>query len=112
MTKPLFIPLKKEFYEQFKAGTKAVGFIARPGAPIKYQTEFRPYGPRWNERTCRLGRDVVLSCGYGKKNRLHGKIVLFQVGTEPTKTEAWQACYGDKHGLAASIKIEVLGAQP
>ncbi len=37
---------------------------------------------------------------------------MLSVGTEPTKTEAWQACYGDKHGLAASIKIHVYEEQP
>ena len=54
--KPLFIPLKSEFYEQFKSGIKRI--------------EYRLYGPRWNEKTCFLGRKVILSKGYGKKDRM------------------------------------------
>lgn len=45
--KPLFIPLKGEFYEAFADGSKTV--------------EYRRYGPRWNERTCERGRPVVLT---------------------------------------------------
>lgn len=48
--KPLFIPLKREFFQAFKAGEKV--------------EEYRPEGPRWNARTCRVGRPVVLSLGY------------------------------------------------
>lgn len=62
--KALFIPLKREFYLAFKAGTKT--------------EELRRYGPRWNERTCPVGRPVVLSLGYGKANRLNGKILRFK----------------------------------
>lgn len=59
----LFIPLKSEYYDAFAAGEK--------------DTEYRAYGPRWNERTCPVGRGVVLSRGYGKKNRMRGIIVQF-----------------------------------
>ena len=54
--KPLFIPLKTEYYEDFKNGTKRV--------------ELRLYGKRWNHQTCKVGRDVIVSKGYGKKNRM------------------------------------------
>lgn len=93
--KSLFIPLKTEFYEGFRDGTKT--------------EEYRCYGPRWNERTCFVGRTVVLSKGYGKANRMNGRVVGFTVSSEPTKSEAWKTCYGEKPGLvAACIKIEVL----
>jgi hypothetical protein len=69
--KPLFIPLYTEFYEEFKNGTKNI--------------EFRAYGPRWNEKTCVVGRPVVLSKGYGKQNRLNGVVADF----EHFKDEAW-----------------------
>ena len=59
--RPLFIPLKTEFFLAFEAGTKTI--------------EYRPYGPRWNERTCTVGRDVLLSHGYGTKRRLRAKVV-------------------------------------
>ena len=62
--KPLFIPLKREYFEEFATGKKT--------------TEFRQYGPRWNERTCKVGRTVVLSLGYGKQRRLTGIITGFK----------------------------------
>lgn len=60
LSKPLFIPLKTEYYEAFKNGTKT--------------EELRKLGPRWNEKTCGVGRDVILSKGYGKQNRMKGII--------------------------------------
>lgn len=91
--KPLFIPLKTEFYEAFASGVK--------------DTEYRLYGPRWNERTCAIGRAVVLSHGYGIKRRLNGVIVGFMRSTEVTSSESWHKCYGDKVGDAACIQIKV-----
>lgn len=52
--KPLFIPLKREFFDAFERGLKVF--------------EYREYGPRWNERTCRVGRLVTLSMGYGNRH--------------------------------------------
>jgi len=48
--KPLFIPLKTEWFRAFERGDK--------------KTEFRLYGPRWNEGTVIKGRAVTLSHGY------------------------------------------------
>lgn len=93
MEKPLFIPLKREFFEAFKAGEKI--------------EEFRPEGPRWNARTCRVGRRVVLSLGYGKRDRLSGRVAAYSARKEPTETDAWRTCYGDRGGLAACIQIEL-----
>lgn len=72
--KPLFIPLKTEYYESFERGEKT--------------EELRLYGPRWNEKTCTVGREVVLSKGYGKQNRLKGYICKFrkQHGSTFSKT--------------------------
>lgn len=86
----LFIPLKTKYFEQFKNGSK--------------HWEYRQYGPRWNERTCRVGRRVTLSRGYGKRDRLRGKVLAFH--TEHMDTPSWIDCYG-KPGLAACICIEV-----
>ncbi len=61
--KPLFIPLHTEYFQAFKAGTKT--------------TELRAYGPRWNEKTCWPGRPAVLSKGYGKQERLAGRVAGF-----------------------------------
>lgn len=49
--KPLFIPLRAEWYRAFEAGIKDM--------------EFRVYGPRWNENTCWVGRRATLAYGYG-----------------------------------------------
>lgn len=48
--KALFIPLKTEWFMAFKSGKK--------------KTEYRLYGPRWNENTVIPGRPVTLSHGY------------------------------------------------
>lgn len=95
--KPLFIPLKTEFFEAFENGTK--------------DTEYRLYGSRWNERTCLIGREVVLSHGYGKGRRLRGTVVGFEVSTAPTTTEAWLKCYGGnaEGTLAACIRVALMG---
>lgn len=92
----LFIPLKSEFFEAFADGSKT--------------TEFRQYGPRWNERSCPIGRRVTLSKGYGIRHRMTGLIVGFEVSAEPTKSEAWRKCYGENPGaLAACIRIRIDG---
>jgi len=91
--KPLFIPLKTEFYEQFENGTKT--------------DELREYGKRWNEKTCRVGRAVTISKGYGKQNRLYGVVSSFSRYhgswfNSPHK-EAIKKCYG-----TLDIKIAVI----
>ena len=91
--KPLFIPLKGEYYDAFADGSKT--------------WEYRPYGPRWNERTCSMGREVVLSRGYGKAHRLRGKVVAFTKSQDMTQTELWQSIYGQKHTHAACIAVAV-----
>lgn len=62
--KPLFIPLQTRYYEAFRDGSKT--------------EELRKYGPRWNHDTCRVGREVILSKGYGKKDRMKGRIWKFK----------------------------------
>lgn len=93
LQKPLFIPLKTEYFEAFKAGTK--------------DTEYRWYGPRWNEDTCRRGRSVVLSKGYGKAHRLEGTITGFAM--QYMNSPDWMACYGVE-GIAACIQISLTHA--
>lgn len=93
MTKPLFIPLKAEYYYEFVAGWK--------------DTEYRVYGPHWNESTCWLGRPVTISKGYGKQERRTGVVAEFRKSYEPCRTRAWIACYPDNPGPAACIRIEL-----
>lgn len=88
----LFIPLKQEYFEAFESGQKT--------------EEYRPYGPRWNERTCPIGRRVVISLGYGTQRRLTGTIMSFRKSEEVTASAEWRACYGTKgHKVAACIGI-------
>lgn len=49
--KPLFIPLRTVWFRAFESGDK--------------DTEYRAYGPRWNERVCFVGRKAVIAHGYG-----------------------------------------------
>ncbi|CAB4163670.1 hypothetical protein UFOVP813_41 [uncultured Caudovirales phage] len=90
---PLFIPLKTEFFEAFESGAKTV--------------EYRKRGPRWNTETCRVGRRVLLSCGYGKARRLTGTITGFHYHASPAKLPGWVECYGSSAGYAACITIKV-----
>ena len=47
--KPLFVPLATRWYEKFESGEK--------------DTEYRQFGPRWNFKTCIVGRSAILSKG-------------------------------------------------
>lgn len=95
--KPLFVPLKAEYYDAFADGSK--------------REELRRYGPRWNERTCTVGRAVVLSKGYGKKHRMSGRIWKFKKQHGSTFGSTYQAAILDVYGTLdvwiACILIEV-----
>jgi len=95
--KPLFIPLKGEWFDKFASGEKTA--------------EYRLYGKRWSEGHCWAGRPVILSRGYGKKSRLSGTVTRFQrlssevLGLEEQKAIA--ALYGPGNLQIAVISIEV-----
>lgn len=95
MSKPLFIPLKRDYFEAFERGEK--------------REEYRPFGPRWNRRTCEIGRSVVLSLGYGKRRRLIGVVTSFRVELAPAVLPGWVECYGKtpRAEAAACIGITV-----
>lgn len=93
----LFLPLVGWAFDAFESGEK--------------KTEFRVYGPRWNERTCAVGRLVVLSRGYGKGHRLLGKVTSFQALDAPPDPDAWARAFGGPlgaHAKVAAIGIEVV----
>jgi hypothetical protein len=96
-TTPLFIPLKGVYYDAFEDGSKT--------------EELRSYGPRWNEKTCAVGRSVVLSRGYGKAHRLSGKILRFKKQYGLTFGSTYKASIIDVYGTLdvwiACISIEV-----
>ena len=64
MSKPLFIPLRTEYFRQFENGEK--------------QIESRRYGRGWNERTCIIGKRAILSHGYSGA-RLEAVIANFRI---------------------------------
>lgn len=84
MSRPLFIPLKAHHFDAFARGEKTV--------------EMRRLGQRWNIRTCPPGREVILSRGYGKEQRLHGTITQLTVAwgcaLDAAEQAAMRECYG------------------
>lgn len=88
--KPLFIPLRTEFYRAFEAGDKVF--------------EYRAYGPRWNERTCFVGRPAVLSHGYGKRQRMKKMVHGFKVLASSDAPPAARSIYPNKR-LIARIEL-------
>lgn len=91
--KPLFVPLKREYYEEFVSGNK--------------DTEYRKYGPGWNERTCQIGRPVVISMGYGKNRRSKGIIRSFDV-ISGTNISSAREVYGTSKIELAAIGIDLI----
>ena len=88
--KALFIPLAGQWFDAFASGKKTI--------------EYRRAGPRWNARTCAVGRRVVLSRGYSGA-RLTGVIMDYR---EMPCTKAALAIYPDAPVLAAiSIQLDV-----
>jgi len=92
---PLFVPLRSAYYEAFADGSKT--------------EELRLYGPRWNERTCAVGREVTLSKGYGKRNRMTGRIWKFKRQHGSTFGSTYKAaildCYGTLDVWMAVIAV-------
>jgi len=64
--KNLFIPLKKEWFLLLESRIK--------------NTEYRAYGPRWNELTCTPGRMATLSLGYNGR-RIERQILALRIIT-------------------------------
>ncbi|MDF1565283.1 MAG: hypothetical protein P1V51_19760 [Deltaproteobacteria bacterium] len=95
--KALFIPLMGVYYDAFEMGIKT--------------NELREYGHRFNERTCRLGRRVLLSRGYGKARRMEGTIVSFRKIPARQLRQAdqisFEVIYGTLDADAADIGIEL-----
>jgi hypothetical protein len=89
--KPLFIPLKRQWFQEFEAGIK--------------DTEYRPLIPRWDSSICFTGRPVTLSLGYGKHKRLSAVVAGWQrVG--PDAHPAIRTVY-PKGDYFVAIKIQV-----
>jgi hypothetical protein len=88
--KALFIPLTGQWFDAFASGQKTV--------------EYRRAGPRWNARTCVIGRRVVLSHGYSGA-RLTGVITSY---AEVPCVKVALAIYPDAPTLAAiGIRLDI-----
>ena len=84
--KPLFIPLRTQWFRMFEAGTKNV--------------EYRAYGKGWNERTRRIGRAARLSHGYSGA-RIEKRIVGFKKLPRSEAPEAAMQIYPEAAFIAA-----------
>lgn len=98
MTKPLFIPLKTEYFEAFKLGAKT--------------HEYRKYNAWWNEKKCQPGRPVILSKGYGKHDRIYGVVKSFKARLvkeikDQKAVKAIKDLYGHENHLMAIIEVEI-----
>jgi hypothetical protein len=95
--KAAFIPLKKEYFLEFKNRTK--------------NCEYRRYGGRWTEKNFKRGRDIVLSLGYGKKDRIEKMIIdSYRVCSNklPEKVQKdIYNCYNNKNDI--DILVIVVG---
>lgn len=90
MEKPLFIPLKTEWFRAFEAGEKSV--------------EYRLEGTRWNADTCRIGRAVTLSHGYSG-SRLQGVVAGFEIVGPDAHPAIAQIYPGHERIAAISIRL-------
>lgn len=86
----LVIPLRREHFRAFEDGSK--------------QHEYRRYGPRWNEETCRVGLPATLSLGYGKSNRRTGVIAGFDKRHGSTFDEKAKA---DINSVYDTLDVEI-----
>jgi hypothetical protein len=84
-SKPLWIPLKREYFEAFRNGTKTI--------------EYRHYGGQWTEKHIYVDRHATLGCGYSGP-RLRAIVVKFE--TREMETKIYGYC---RHAL---IHLRVL----
>ncbi|MGC8520184.1 MAG: hypothetical protein ACP5P4_16965 [Steroidobacteraceae bacterium] len=89
--KPLFVPLKTQYFRAFEAGIKTI--------------EYRRAGPLWNERRCWIGRPVTLSHGYSG-SRLYTRIKSVQRVPASVLPDPEPYAPGDE---LLAIELEVLG---
>lgn len=90
--RPLFAPLRSEWFDAFADGTKT--------------EEWRRLGPRWNEATCLVGRPIVLARGYGWP-RLMACIAAISIKRPDNKHR--RALFGS-HTLCIVLHLEAIAA--
>lgn len=83
--KPLYLVLARVHFEAFLDGSKSF--------------EIRRYGTRYNERTCAIGREVLLQLGYSRI-RAAGRILWFAARDRGDVPEAAHQIYPDTERFA------------
>jgi len=91
--KPVFIPLKRQYFEAFKSGHKKI--------------EYRRLGGQFTSANCFPGREVTLSKGYGKSNRIRGTVVKSWIEHHEHPAGAIAKCYGTEPIDIIAIEITV-----
>lgn len=92
--KPIFIPLKSEYYQAFLDGSKRI--------------EYRRAGVgQFTLAKCTPGREVTLSKGYGTRNRIKGTVIRSWIEHHEHPTGAIAACYGTEPIDIIAIEIAV-----
>ena len=84
--RPLFVPLRSEHFAAFVDGTKT--------------TEWRAWGPRWNDRAIAPGREIVLSKGYSG-DRIRGVVVAVARVDRAEAPEVARAIYPETEAFCA-----------
>lgn len=90
--KPLYIPLRTRWFRAFESGDKRV--------------EYRAYGTRWNETSCRVGRTAILSHGYSGA-RLSRVVERFDIVPRYAAPAEAQEIFPDALFIAAITLAEV-----
>ena len=91
--KPIFIPLKRQYFEAFRSGRKRI--------------EYRKVGGQFTEANCSPGREVTLSLGYGTRNRFRGTVLRSWVKHHDRPTGEIADCYGTEPIEILAIEILV-----
>ena len=92
--KPIFIPLKSQYFEDFKNGSKRI--------------EYRRAGVgQFTLAKCTPGREVTLSKGYGTRDRIRGTVVRSWIERHEYPTGAIAQCYGTEPIDIIAIEIAV-----
>lgn len=95
--KTLYIFLKTEYYRAFESGDK--------------RHEYRPYGKRWNEATCSVGRPVMLCRGYSTPDRIAGTVASFRkVHAPDLPVRLWPSLHG-LYGALDGLWIAEIGIE-
>jgi len=103
---PLFVPLAKRWYIDFREGRKDTEY--RPAGIITDKNGAPRQSP-WNASTCRPGRSALIGNGYQVRDRLSAVVESFTEQPDAgDSTKAFDEIYPghrSRGGLVAAIKF-------